>query len=97
MTREVRLTPDAAAKLVRLEQALEDLGITPDQARALLLAQSVAEDLTEILEASPESPFDVQQEARGLMVEWQEDGREAWADVLQEVPQFLDNELHEQD
>lgn len=97
MTREVRLTPDAAAKLIRLEQALEDLGITPDQARALLLAQEAAEDLTEILEASPGSPFDVQQEAQGLMVEWRADGQEAWADVLREVPQFLDTELHEQE
>lgn len=77
----IRLTPDAAAKLAALNAALAALGLTPRAALALTLAEDVATDAND--NEYGDGTVD------GVLSSWQEDGHEAWADVLCEVPAFL--------
>ena len=77
-----RLTNEAQTKHDRLTALLADLGLTPNQALALLLAPDMAEHLAEKQDdTTPEDVVDA----------WCEDGHQAWADVLCEAPAFLTN------
>lgn len=83
-----RLTDDAEHKLAILGAALDELGLTIEQAHALSLAASMAEECNESNEGEGRdslTPDDI-------VERWAEDGREAWADVLCEAPAFLTEE-----
>jgi hypothetical protein len=85
---EVRLTPEAEAKLARLEAVLAELGLTPEQALALSLARGMAKDLDVLKQEDPDS-FQLAGEADTLSYDWLQDSDSAWADVLREIPQYL--------
>jgi hypothetical protein len=74
----LRLTPEATAKLAALQACLAELGLTPDAARALLLAPGVCEDSGE---------YDSVDDQLGA---YQEDAHSAWGDVLSEVGPFVE-------
>lgn len=82
-----RLTQEAREQLASLTVALAELGLTPNSARALLLAQDVADEANQA-RAEDLWPED-DDVVLGVLGCWQEDGREAWGDVLCEVPAFL--------
>lgn len=78
--RTFRLSPEAQTQHDRLSALLAELGLSPDQAHALLLAPLVCDDLAEREDATiPEDVLDA----------WGEDGHEAWHDVLREIPAFV--------
>lgn len=79
-----RVRADAAAKLAVLRAVLADLDLTADAAHALLLADECVNRLCE--EARTEGSADLEEELRA----WQEDGHEAWADVLCFLPDFVE-------
>jgi hypothetical protein len=91
MAREIRLTTEAAAKLERLKAVYSELGLSPDQALALTLAEGLAEQLTvdQPFDVSEDDTYDLTVEAEGMLGGWLEDSRESWRDVLSEVAQYL--------
>jgi hypothetical protein len=77
----MKLTNEARETLANLNAALDALGLTTDQAHALLLAEAAAEATNESEDGDLSFVLSV----------WQEDAHCAWADVLAEVGAFLED------
>lgn len=76
------LTPEARAKLTRLQDMLLELGLDMDQAHALTMAESFVEQLNE--NDDPNTPI---QEADFWANEY--DATPFWADVVNCLPGFV--------
>lgn len=81
---QITLSPDAADKAAKLSALLAELGLSADQAHALLLASDLADQANE----DTDSEDDDTAISRALS-EWQEEGSGVWEDVLFEIPAFL--------
>jgi hypothetical protein len=85
-----RLTAEAAAKQAKLAALLDELGLSIDEAHALMLAEGFAEELNEAQD--DEALDDAESFVQGFLDDWAEDGHEAWRDVLCHLPATLTTE-----